>query len=90
MVLRYIGVVLLFTATFMLLSAAVSLINNFDTAFYPLLLSFILTSALGCFPLIFVSKDTGTLSSKEGYVVVVGAWLLACVVGMLPYLLWGG
>lgn len=89
-VLRYIGVVLLFTATFMLLSAIVSLINHLDTGFYPLLLSFILTAVLGCFPLIFVSKDTGALSSKEGYVVVVGAWLLACVVGMLPYLLWGG
>ena len=55
-VLRYMGLMLLLNAGFMLLSACISLFNNFDTGFYPLLLSFLLTSVLGVFPLIFVPK----------------------------------
>ena len=34
-VLRYIGVVMLFIATFMLLSAGISYFNGMDSAFYP-------------------------------------------------------
>lgn len=88
-VLRYIGMILLLNAAFMLLSAFTSLVNSIDTAFYPLLLSFVLTSVLGVFPLIFVRKSD-KISTKEGYAIVVGAWLTACVVGTFPYLLWGG
>ncbi|MBO5685379.1 MAG: TrkH family potassium uptake protein, partial [Alistipes sp.] len=60
-----------------------------DSAFYPLLLSALLTALLGAFPQIFVEKR-GQLSTKEGFAVVVGSWLVACVVGMFPYLIWGG
>lgn len=88
-VFRYIGVIMLLNAAFMLLSAGVSLINGVDTAFYPLLLSFILTGILGVFPLIFVRKND-KINTKEGYAIVVGAWLTACLVGTFPYLLWGG
>lgn len=88
-VFRYIGVIMLLNAAFMLLSAGVSLINRVDTAFYPLLLSFILTGILGVFPLIFVRKND-KINTKEGYAIVVGAWLTACLVGTFPYLLWGG
>ena len=38
-VLRYIGVVMLFIAMFMLLSAGISYLSGMDSAFYPLLLS---------------------------------------------------
>ncbi len=89
LVLRYIGMMLLLNAVFMLLSAVISLRNGVDTGFYPLLLSFLLTGILGAFPLIFVPKGE-TLSYKEGYGIVVGSWLAACLVGMMPYLLWGG
>lgn len=51
-VLRYIGVVMLFIAGFMLLSAGISCLNGVDSAFYPLLLSALLTTLLGAFPLI--------------------------------------
>ena len=44
---------------------------------------------LGAFPLIFVDR-TEQLSSKEGYCIVVGSWIVASVVGMFPYLMWGG
>ena len=86
-VLRYMGLMLLLNAGFMLLSACISLFNNFDTGFYPLLLSFLLTSVLGVFPLIFVPKGE-QISTKEGYGIVVGSWLAACMAGMMPYMLW--
>ena len=57
--------------------------------FYPLLLSALLTALLGGFPLIFVEKQD-RITNKEGFCIVVGSWLLACVVGMFPYLIWGG
>lgn len=88
-VIRYIGMVLMFIATFMLASAGVSLVNNTDSAYYPLLLSSFLTALLGVFPLIFVPRAE-QIKTKEGYCIVVGSWLVACIVGMFPYLIWGG
>ncbi len=88
-ILRYVGLMLLLNATFMLVSATISLANGMDTGFYPLLLSFLLTSILGLFPLIFVSQGEN-ITTKEGYGIVVGSWLAACMTGMFPYLLWGG
>ena len=64
-VLRYIGLILLLNAAFLLLSACVSLLNGMDTAFYPLLQSFLLTAILGAFPLIFVQGGE-QISSAEG------------------------
>ena len=88
-VLRYVGMVMLFVALFMLLSAGISAVSGYDSAFYPLLLSASLTTLLGLFPMIFVEK-TEQLTTKEGYCIVVCSWLAACVVGMFPYLMWGG
>lgn len=88
-VIRYIGVVLLINALFMLVALFISLFNGMDTGFYPLALSTILTTALGAFPMIFVRAEKN-ISSKEGYLIVVGAWLIACFMGTMPYMLWGG
>ena len=88
-VLRYIGMVMLFIAGFMLLSAGISWLNGMDSSFYPLLLAALLTMLLGAFPLIFVEKKV-QLSNKEGFCIVVGSWLVACIVGTFPYLIWGG
>ena len=88
-VLRYVGVVMLFIAMFMLISAGISYVSGVDSAFYPLLLSSLLTALLGAFPLIFVGPCT-QITNKEGFCIVVGAWLVACVVSMFPYLIWGG
>ncbi len=89
LVLRHVGVVMLFIAGFMMLAVGISYASGVDSAFYPLLLSALLTALLGAFPQIFVDKK-GQLSTKEGFAVVVGSWLVACVVGMFPYLIWGG
>lgn len=88
-VLRYVGMVLLFVAAFMLLSAMIALYGDRDSSFSPLLLSTLLTALLGAFPLLFVDKSD-QITTKEGYCIVVGAWLVSCVVGMFPYLIWGG
>ncbi|MFR9594152.1 MAG: TrkH family potassium uptake protein, partial [Rikenellaceae bacterium] len=88
-VFRYIGVVMLFLALAMAASAVVAYVSYRDTSFYSLLLSSLLTALMGAFPMIFVGKTT-QISSKEGYSIVVGSWLLACVVTMFPYLIWGG
>ncbi len=88
-VFKYIGIVLLFESAFMLMSAIISYFNGIDSGFVPLLLSFLLTSLLGSFPAIFVGK-TKSISSKESYAIVIGAWLTSCIVGTFPYLLWGG
>lgn len=88
-VIRYVGIVLLLNACFMFMAAIVSLFYGMDTGFYPLLLSFLITAIVGCFPLIFVPRDNH-LTSKEGYVIVIASWIMSCLVGMLPYLIWGG
>lgn len=81
--------VMQFIAAFMFLSAVVSMLNYYDSAFYPLLLSSFLTSLMGLFPLIFAEKAED-IKIKEGYAIVVGSWLVACIVGMFPYVIWGG
>jgi Trk-type K+ transport systems, membrane components len=86
---KYIGLSLLMVAAFMFISAAVGARYGFDDSFYPLLYSGIITGILGAFPSIFVRKAK-KLSTKEGFFIVVGAWVMACLMGMLPYLLIGG
>ena len=88
-VMKYMGYVLLLNAAFMFASAATSWYFDVDTAFYPLLLSGVLTMAIGIIPLLFVPSGDN-ITSKEGYCIVVGSWMMSCVVGMMPYLLWGG
>ena len=81
--------VLLVLAAFMLVSAGISYVSNVDSAYTPLIMSSLLTLLMGCFPLIFVPR-TDRISQKEAYCIVVGAWVVASVVGMFPYLMWGG
>ena len=86
---RYIGIALLFNAFFMFLGVAVSIIYDFDTSFSPLFLSGAITLLAGLFPLLFVPK-TSNITTKEGFTIVIFSWLLSCLFGMLPYVLWGG
>lgn len=88
-ILRYVGTVMLCVSAFMMVSAVISYMNNIDSGFYPLLLSALLTFTLGAFPMLFVPRAT-SISNKEGFSIVVGSWVLASVVGMFPYLIWGG
>ena len=84
-----VGKALLVSALFMFLSIIVSIVNGRDSAFGPLLISFIITLIVGGFPFIFV-KQSQPLSLKDGFLTIVLSWLLSFIFGMLPYVLWGG
>lgn len=86
---RNVGYALLVNALFMLFSILVSVLNGNDSALAALIISFTITFIVGVFPLIYVRRTTA-ISLKEGYVIIVLAWLLSFIVGMLPYALYGG
>ena len=86
---RNIGIALLSNAVFMFLGVIVSIVYGFDSSFSPLLLSGVITLIAGLFPLVFVRKGN-SINAKEGFTIVVFAWVLSCLFGMLPYVLWGG
>ena len=86
---RNIGVALVCNALFMFICTVVAALYDFDSAFSPLLLSGIITITVGLFPLIFV-KANREIDIKNGFIIIVLSWLLCCLFGMLPYVLWGG
>ena len=73
----------------MLLAMVISLNTKGDDAYFAFFLSFIISLAVGVFPLIFTPKDS-YINIKEVYAVVVVSWALVCLFGTLPYLMWGG
>ncbi len=87
-ILRYIGMIFLFNATFLLISAGISFFNH-DAGLFPLTFSFLIVLLFGLFPLIFVPRPD-EITNNEGMLIVVGSWLLSCLIGMLPYILYGG
>ena len=84
-----VGKALLVSALFMFLSIIVSIVDGRDSAFGPLMISFIITLIVGAFPFIFVKKSQ-SLSLNDGFLTIVLSWLLSFIFGMLPYVLWGG
>ena len=86
---RNIGIALLLNALFMYISAVVSAIYGFDASFSPLLLSALITSLAGGFPLIFVNRYYD-INLREGFTIVVLAWVISCLFGTLPYAMYGG
>ena len=86
---RNVGMALLVSALFMLLSVLVSLRDGGDSALAPLVISFIITFIVGIFPFFFVRK-TSQISLKDGYMIIFLSWLLSFVFGSMPYALWGG
>ena len=86
---RNVGIALLVSSLFMLLSVGISLLDGGDSALAPLLISFSLTFTVGFFPFIFVRR-TERITLKDGYMIIFLSWLLSFLFGMLPYALWGG
>ena len=84
-----VGKALLVSALFMFMSIIVSVIDGRDSAFGPLMISFVITLVVGAFPFIFVKKAQ-SLSLNDGFLTIVLSWLLSFIFGMLPYVLWGG
>lgn len=88
LVLRYVGLVLLINALFLFISALVGLLYG-DGSFGVLMFSAVVAALFGVFPIIFV-PPAENINQSEGLIIVVASWLLSCVVGMLPYIMWGG
>ncbi|MDR2585672.1 MAG: TrkH family potassium uptake protein [Prevotellaceae bacterium] len=86
---RYLGAILMLNALMMALSAGVSVVYGFDSAFYPLIISALITCVAGLYPVLFFLRPS-QVSTREGYVIFFFAWILSCLFGMLPYLFWGG
>ena len=87
-ILLYTGLVLVLNSVFLFLSTLVSLIY-FDSALFPLAYSTLIVFLFGIFPIIFVTRD-GEISNKEGLAILIIGWLLSCLFGTIPYVLWGG
>jgi trk system potassium uptake protein TrkH len=87
-IIKHLGVVLLLNGVFLFISFLISLLYN-ETSIIPLLYSAILCGILGVFPMIFV-EQTEHINFSEGLTIVVFGWIITCLVGMLPYIMWGG
>ena len=85
----YIGATLLLVSTLMAISGLVACLTPGDDSWTSLFFSAIVTGSAGAFPLIFVNNGHHKLTFREGNAIVVGAWVSACVFGMLPFLLFG-
>lgn len=89
LIIRYVAFTLLLNAGFLLIAAVISGLNS-DTAFFPLLYTCLIATLFGIFPILFVPGEVGSISNKEGLAIVVYGWILSCLIGTLPFVLWGG
>jgi len=87
-VMRNVGFILLFNSLFLLISSLISLALG-ENSFYSLFFSSAVVFLFGVFPLIFVPPSMN-ISNKEGLFIIVSGWIASCLIGTLPYLLWGG
>jgi len=87
-ILRYIGMVLIFNAVFLFMSFLLSLYYG-ETTDIPLLYSSLIALIFGLLPITYVGQ-TNYLTVLEGITIVVFGWLTTCLIGALPYVLWGG
>jgi trk/ktr system potassium uptake protein len=87
-IIRYVSLALLLNSFFLLLSFGVSIFYS-DEAMIPLLYSGLIIALIGLFPLIFV-PPTKNITNKEGLFIVVSSWIVSCLIGTLPYILWEG
>lgn len=85
---RYTGFVVLLNGIFLFISVLVSAIYS-DNSFFPLLYSGVVSTLIGIFPFIFVPPRTD-INNREGFAIVIASWFIACLVGVMPYVLWGG
>ena len=86
---RYAGFSLLGVALLMFLSAFIAFNNDMDDSFVPLIFSG-MTSLFSGFFAIIATKPQEDMGIEEGYRIVTGCWVAACIFGALPFLIYGG
>jgi trk system potassium uptake protein TrkH len=87
-ILKYIGFILLFNGVFLFIAFLISIFNG-ETSALSLLFTAFICFIFGFFPMIFVEKIED-LSYNEGITIVVLSWVITCIIGAIPYLMWGG
>ena len=87
-IIKYIAYVILFNAVFLYASALISFFMS-ESSFVPLFYSALICTILGLFPLMFTEKIE-EIRFSEGLAISVFGWFITCIVGMLPYVMWGG
>ena len=86
---RYVGFSLIGVSLLMFLAAFIAFRDNCDDSFDPLLFS-AMTAALCGFFAIIGTKAQDNMSAEDGYRIVTGCWIAACLFGAMPYLMFGG
>jgi trk system potassium uptake protein TrkH len=87
-IIRQIGVAVVVNSIFLFVSFLISAFNHEPVRYILLYCSFI-TLIIGIFPFIFVPGEEEIIP-REAYLIVFFSWIISCVIGMLPYLMWGG
>ena len=86
---RYIGFSLIGISLLMYLSAFIAFRNNSDDSLNPLLFSAMAATLCG-FVAIIRTQPQENMGVEDGYRIVTGCWIAACVFGAIPYLIFGG
>ena len=73
----------------MFLAAFIAYRNNIDDSFDPLVFSAMAAMLCGVFAIISTHPQEN-MGIEEGYRIVTGCWIAACVFGAIPYLMFGG
>lgn len=76
-------------ALLMFISAFIAFRNGMDDSFNPLVFSGMVALLSGFFAII-TTKPQEKMTVEDGFRIVIGCWVAACVFGALPFLLFGG
>ena len=76
-------------AILMFISAFIAFRNNTDDSFDPLVFSGMAALLSGFFAII-GTKPQEKMTIEDGFRIVTGCWIAACIFGAIPYLLFGG
>ena len=87
--LRYAGFSLIGISLLMYLAAFIAFRNDSDSSFFPLIFSAMAATMCGFFAII-STEPQENMGVEEGYRIVTGCWIAACVFGAIPYLMFGG
>ncbi len=87
--LRYAGFSLIGVSLLMYLAAFIAFRNDSDDSFIPLIFSAMAATLCGFFAII-STQPQENMGIEDGYRIVTGCWIAACVFGAIPYLMFGG
>jgi trk system potassium uptake protein TrkH len=86
-IIKQVGKILLFNSFFLFISFLISFFLN-ESSTTSLLFSALITLIFGLFPMVYVPRIT-ELNFREGMMTVVLGWVITCIIGAIPYIMWG-